>query len=222
MDSFLVTCEHGGNRVPAPCRRLFRGQQRLLDSHRGYDPGALVMAKALADALSAPLVSSTVSRLVIDLNRSIGHPRLWSSATRGAPRELRTSIVERHYRPYRAEVERLVRRSRVARSPRDPRLVAQLHAGAGRQGATRGRGVAVRPCPARRSPALCPVEGVARAHRAAGPGTPQLSLCRQGRWPDFGAARSLSPTAPTSGSSSRSISGSSSPRAGAGRRCAVR
>jgi predicted N-formylglutamate amidohydrolase len=111
MDSFLVTCEHGGNRVPAPYRRLFRGEQNVLDSHRGYDPGALVMAKALADALSAPLVTSTVSRLVIDLNRSIGHPQLWSSATRGASRELRTSIVERHYRPYRAEVERLVRRS---------------------------------------------------------------------------------------------------------------
>ncbi len=48
---------------------------------------------------------------MIDLNRSIGHPQLWSPATRGAPRELRTSIVERHYSPYRAEVERLVRRS---------------------------------------------------------------------------------------------------------------
>jgi predicted N-formylglutamate amidohydrolase len=111
MNSFLVTCEHGGNRVPATYRRLFRGEQSVLDSHRGYDPGALVMAKALAEALSAPLVTSTVSRLVIDLNRSIGHPQLWSSATRGAPRELRTSIVERHYRPYRVEVERQVRRS---------------------------------------------------------------------------------------------------------------
>jgi len=111
MDSFIVTCEHGGNRVPAPYRRLFRGQQTVLDSHRGYDPGALVMAKSLAHALAAPLVASTVSRLVIDLNRSLGHPRVWSSATRGAPRELLAGIVERHYRPYRAEVERLVRRS---------------------------------------------------------------------------------------------------------------
>jgi len=111
MDFFLVTCEHGGKRVPAPDRRLFRGKERMLASHRGYDPGALVMATALAEALSAPLVSSTVSRLVIDLNRSLGHPRVWSSATRGAPRELLTSIVERYYRPYRAEVERPVRRS---------------------------------------------------------------------------------------------------------------
>ena len=117
MGSFVVTCEHGGNRIPARCRPLFRGQRALLDSHRGYDPGALVMAKALAEALSAPLVFSTISRLVIDLNRSIGHPRLLSAATRRAPALLRTAIVEQFYRPYRAEVERLVRRS-VARGRR--------------------------------------------------------------------------------------------------------
>jgi predicted N-formylglutamate amidohydrolase len=83
----------------------------LLDSHRGYDPGALVMAKEMATTFRAPLVTSTVSRLLIDLNRSIGHPQLFSAATRSAPRELRAKIVERHYLPYRAQVERLVRRS---------------------------------------------------------------------------------------------------------------
>ncbi len=108
MDTFLITCEHGGNRIPAPYRRLFRGQRALLDSHRGYDPGSLVMAKALASAFGAPLVASTVSRLLIDLNRSIGHPQLFSAATRGAPAETRAQIVEQYYRPYRAQVERLV------------------------------------------------------------------------------------------------------------------
>ena len=39
VDTFIVTCEHGGNRIPAPYRPLFRGQKALLDSHRGYDPG---------------------------------------------------------------------------------------------------------------------------------------------------------------------------------------
>ena len=34
--------------------------------------------------LHAPLVTSTVSRLLIDLNRSIGHPQLFSAATRSA------------------------------------------------------------------------------------------------------------------------------------------
>ena len=111
IDSFLITCEHAGNRVPAPWRRLFQGQRLLLDSHRGHDPGALVMARAMAAAFRAPLVTSTVSRLLVDLNRSIGHPRLFSAATRSVPAKLRAEIVDRHYRPYRAQVERLVRHS---------------------------------------------------------------------------------------------------------------
>jgi predicted N-formylglutamate amidohydrolase len=94
-----------------PYRRLFRGQSALLDSHRGYDPGSLVMAKALASTCRAPLVASTTSRLLIDLNRSIGHPQLFSAVTRGAPAETRAQIVEHYYRPYRAQVERLVRQA---------------------------------------------------------------------------------------------------------------
>ena len=115
--SFLVTCEHGGNRIPAPYRTLLRGHAALLDTHRGYDPGALVMARELAKALHAPLVTSTVSRLLVDLNRSIGHPQLFSATTRGAPSTVREGIVARHYLPYRAQVERLVGRS-VARGRR--------------------------------------------------------------------------------------------------------
>jgi predicted N-formylglutamate amidohydrolase len=83
----------------------------LLDSHRGYDSGALVMARALARAFGAPLIISTVSRLLVDLNRSLGHPRLFSPVTRNAPASLRAAIVNRHYLPYRAQVERFVRRA---------------------------------------------------------------------------------------------------------------
>lgn len=108
MDTFIITCEHGGNRIPSPYRRLFREHRPLLDSHRGYDPGSLVMAKALARAYRAPLVASTVSRLLIDLNRSIGHPQLFSAVTRAARAEIRAQIVEQHYRPHRMQVECLV------------------------------------------------------------------------------------------------------------------
>ncbi len=108
MDTLIITCEHGGNRIPASYRQLFRGRRALLDSHRGYDAGALVMATALADTFRAPLVASTTSRLLIDLNRSIGHPQLFSEATRSAPAEAREHIVNEHYRPYRAQVEHLV------------------------------------------------------------------------------------------------------------------
>jgi predicted N-formylglutamate amidohydrolase len=116
-DCFLITCEHGGNRIPPSYRALFQGHRELLDTHRGYDRGALVMARELAAAFQAPLVTSTISRLLIDLNRSIGHPQLFSAATRGAPRLVREQIIAHHYRPYRAQVERLVRQA-VARRRR--------------------------------------------------------------------------------------------------------
>jgi predicted N-formylglutamate amidohydrolase len=108
---FVVTCEHGGNRIPAAYRRHFDDHAALLDSHRGYDAGALEMAKGLSRALAAPLVASTTSRLLVDLNRSIGHPRLHSDATRAADAAVRARIVERHYRPYRDKVDRAIDRA---------------------------------------------------------------------------------------------------------------
>lgn len=110
-DCFLISCEHGGNRIPAPYRSLFNSFHALLNSHRGYDEGALLMARELAAAFKAPLVTSTISRLLIDLNRSIGHPQLFSAATRSASAAVREQIVAQVYRPYRERVERLVRQS---------------------------------------------------------------------------------------------------------------
>jgi predicted N-formylglutamate amidohydrolase len=81
----------------------------LLSTHRGFDSGALVMARALATALAAPLVASTVSRLLVDLNRSVGHPRLHADVIRKGPVEVRQQILKHCYQPYRARVERLVR-----------------------------------------------------------------------------------------------------------------
>lgn len=103
--SLLITCEHGGNRVPPRYRSLFQGHEELLHTHRGYDPGGLTMARDLAEAFQAALFVATISRLLIDLNRSIGHPKLYSEATRQAPVEVRREILDAHYLPYRNQVE---------------------------------------------------------------------------------------------------------------------
>jgi predicted N-formylglutamate amidohydrolase len=76
-----------------------------LNSHRGYDTGALSMAKELALMLSAPLFATTASRLLIDLNRSVGHPQLYFGTIRCAPAAVRREILERYYLPYRNEAE---------------------------------------------------------------------------------------------------------------------
>lgn len=113
-DHCLITCEHGGNRVPAPYQALFAGHEELLASHRGWDPGALALARDLAQALDAPLYYATVSRLVIDLNRSVGHPRLYGEATRNVSPALRREIMEHHYLPYRNRVERHIQQAVAA------------------------------------------------------------------------------------------------------------
>jgi predicted N-formylglutamate amidohydrolase len=107
-DYFLVSCEHGGNRVPARYRDYFLGYEDMLASHRGYDPGALPMARQLASTLSAPVHHANVSRLLIDLNRSPHHPNLFSEISKPMPRQLRLELMERHYLPYRTEIENRV------------------------------------------------------------------------------------------------------------------
>jgi predicted N-formylglutamate amidohydrolase len=66
------------------------------------------MAREFAKAFDAPLVESTTSRLLVDLNRSIGNPELFSEAIPREPSGLRTEIVKTHYLPYRERAECLV------------------------------------------------------------------------------------------------------------------
>ena len=109
-DALIITCEHGGCEVPALYAPLFAGHAAVLDTHRGWDLGALVLARELADALNAPLFAATTTRLLIDLNRSIGHRQLHSEMTRSLPLAMRRDIAARHYQPYRDGVESEVAR----------------------------------------------------------------------------------------------------------------
>lgn len=99
--SLLLTCEHGGNRVPVPLAARFAGAEDVLESHRGYDHGALELARLLRRHLDAPLVAATVTRLVVDLNRSPHHRNLTSEYTFDLPR---AELIERYWRPHRDAV----------------------------------------------------------------------------------------------------------------------
>jgi predicted N-formylglutamate amidohydrolase len=115
---FVITCEHGGHRIPAPYRKFFRGAGKLLASHRGYDRGALDMARDFARALGATLLHTTVSRLLVELNRSVGHRQGFSSRV---PAGLRAQLIRRFYDPYRRRLE-----SRVAAAVRRGKRVVHL------------------------------------------------------------------------------------------------
>lgn len=109
----VLSCEHGGNRVPAHWAPLFRSKGRLLASHRGWDPGALLIARGLARRLRAPLVGATTTRLLVDLNRSPRNPAIFSRLTRDqSPAERDRLIATLHAPHWRRIREALDRASR--------------------------------------------------------------------------------------------------------------
>lgn len=106
-----MSCEHGGNRIPAEYRPLFARHARLLATHRGYDISALELARLFAATLRARLLFSTTSRLLVDLNRAASNPSVFSEATRGLPAPARARLLERHHLPYRHAIEDAVVRA---------------------------------------------------------------------------------------------------------------
>jgi predicted N-formylglutamate amidohydrolase len=97
--------------VPAEFLHLFEGRHELLQTHRGWDPGALTLAHEMADAFGAPLFFTETTRLLIDANRSLRTPDLHSEITRPLPLAERREIVRRHWQPHRERVEGWVRRA---------------------------------------------------------------------------------------------------------------
>jgi predicted N-formylglutamate amidohydrolase len=121
---FLVTCEHGGNRVPIAYQDLFRKAGPALASHRGWDAGTVALARDLArdlggmgpgEDITSPRIA-TVTRLLVDLNRSAHNPRVFSDWTRPLPLAERRLLLERYHTPHRegvaADVAELVSRGR--------------------------------------------------------------------------------------------------------------
>lgn len=107
----IITCEHAGNNIPESYRHLFpAATTAILASHRGWDPGAWEVATFLADRLNAPLYGCHTSRLLIEVNRSLHHPELFSEFTASLGAEDKEILIQEVYRPYRDTViERMKR-----------------------------------------------------------------------------------------------------------------
>jgi predicted N-formylglutamate amidohydrolase len=104
----LLTCEHGGNRVPREYRAAFAGARAALACHRGWDPGALSLARTLSAATGATLIASDVTRLLVDLNRSLDNPGLFSRYSLRLDATERERVLREYYRPYREAVTRAI------------------------------------------------------------------------------------------------------------------
>ena len=108
MQKVLITCEHGGRDIPEEFSSHFAAHKALLETHRGWDIGALELYKKFAQRADASFYSET-SRLLVELNRSRHHPNLFSDITRNTPLTVREAILRSYYEPYRKWVENSIR-----------------------------------------------------------------------------------------------------------------
>lgn len=118
---FVLVCDHASNRFPEKYGDLgLTSIERL--SHIAWDPGALALSRALSERLDAPLVQSTVSRLIIDCNRDLTAPDLvWTlsestriAANEGLDAEERQYRIDHFHRPFHASISTLLEARRHA------------------------------------------------------------------------------------------------------------
>lgn len=108
MNKIIISCEHGGNRIPKEFQYLFNKDVEILNSHRGYDPGALKLSQKLYNEIGDYYFYSQTSRLLIELNRSLSNINLFSSITKGLSSETKNKILNKYYSPYRNKIENTI------------------------------------------------------------------------------------------------------------------
>ena len=104
----FLSCEHAVNTVPPAYHHLFHQHESLLQTHRAIDFGANEIALHLKQVLNCDYMSASVSRLLIDCNRSLNHPNCFSEFTKLLPDDEKTRLIEQYYLPYRQPAEALI------------------------------------------------------------------------------------------------------------------
>lgn len=103
--ALVVTCEHATNYVPVRWRRAFQGETVVLNTHRAWDPGALALARELTNELRAPLFCGQVTRLLVDLNRRVDSPAVFSEFSRKLNGDQRRLLLHLYHWPYRVAIQ---------------------------------------------------------------------------------------------------------------------
>lgn len=112
----VLLCDHASNHFPEPYEDGLGVSVASRTAHIAWDPGALGVAKALSTLLDAPLVHTSLSRLIIDCNREEDRADLIpvvSETTeipgnRGLPADERAARLNLVHRPFHAAITSLL------------------------------------------------------------------------------------------------------------------
>ncbi len=128
----VFVCDHASNFLPPPYDTSLGITEADKIAHIAWDPGALGVARGLSKTLNAPLVFTTVSRLIIDCNREENRSDLMpclSETTEiagnldlpDAEKEFRLNLA---HRPFHQAIDKVISQ-RVERG--QPTAVVSIH-----------------------------------------------------------------------------------------------
>ncbi|MBZ9650440.1 N-formylglutamate amidohydrolase [Psychroflexus montanilacus] len=100
----ILTCEHASNELPSQYISLFETHQIRLNTHEGYDIGAFEVYKSL-QFLADYSAHYPWSRLLIEVNRSLSHPNLFSSISSTLSKTEKNRLINDYYQVYRNQIQ---------------------------------------------------------------------------------------------------------------------
>lgn len=110
MTSWILTCEHAGYAIPEWLQGIFEVPTNTLISHEGWDIGAWQVALSLAKNMKWPLYGYPYTRLLVESNRSLQHPKLFSKWSKKLDPSLQARALNYLYHPFRRIVKEEIRR----------------------------------------------------------------------------------------------------------------
>lgn len=108
----IITCEHASNNILEKFKYLFSTieAKKNLNEHYGLDIGAKKITEIFAKEFSCPVIIAEYSRLLIELNRSLDNPNLFSKYSKSLEQTLKQDLIKNIYYPYRNKTEQLIRK----------------------------------------------------------------------------------------------------------------
>ena len=112
----LLSCEHAVSDIPEEYSFL-KIPDKILNSHEGYDIGALDFCLKLSEKLKIEsgkkyreikTFAGNQSRLLIDLNRSLHNRAVFSRYTQNLDKEKKRELIQKYYNHYRSSVAKYV------------------------------------------------------------------------------------------------------------------
>lgn len=104
----ILSAEHANNHLPQAHQKLVAGNAHLLTTHLAYDIGSKAIAHYLARNLGVILFEGKVTRLLIDLNRSLHHKNIFSFLSQTLAKSQKETLINNYYLPYRGKIEQQI------------------------------------------------------------------------------------------------------------------